>query len=222
MTYEDPVTKKGEREIDGETTTHPCFAQIGASRVSGSTYLYGSGFNHHHYVTISIMTSELNRNLSRDWHHGRKELIEVAMSESQWATFVSSMNQGSGIPCTLTHLDRKMVPQLPDSPKLKAQFDSELRERLGIVEDSLTELAKLIQGTKLSQKQKDILLSELGTAERNLTPNLKFVAKQFSEHMEGEIDKAKVEIEAHLNSALQRAGVEHLNEKKPIELMEGK
>ena len=64
----------------------------------GSTNLYDSDFRHNHYMTITIRASELHRDLNRDWHFGRNELIEVALTESQWATFVSAPNMGSGLP----------------------------------------------------------------------------------------------------------------------------
>ena len=218
--YENPITTVDDGPMDGTTTTHPAFAQISASRVSGSTYLYGSDFNHNHYVTIAICRSELKRSLSRDWFFGREEKIEVALSEAQWATFVSSMNQGSGVACTLQHIDRERVPQLPETPKKKAQYDAELKERLGIVEDSLAELEKQIDASPLSGKKKDALKSTLGAAQRNLTPNIKFVSDQFGEHMEDTIEKAKIEIEAHVNSAVHRAGITALNEKTVLTLSE--
>ena len=132
--YENPVTvtEDSHGSRDATRTTHPAFAQITASRVSGHSILYGSDFDHNHYVTISISRSELCRNLSNDWYHSREELIEVALSEAQWATFVSSMNQGSGVACTLQHFNGKMIPQLPETVNRKAQFNGDLKETLSI------------------------------------------------------------------------------------------
>lgn len=80
---EEPVTVKGGRD-DEETTTHPAYAMIGASRVQGGSYLYGSEFHHQHFVTVSIRRAETHRSLSRDWFSGGEELIEVAMSEAHY------------------------------------------------------------------------------------------------------------------------------------------
>jgi hypothetical protein len=99
--YQDPTIEKVDSPISDSVEKHPAYAQIGASRVSGGTYLYGSNFAHQHYVTISITKSELNRSLSRDWASGGEEYIEVALSEAQWASFVSTLNSGTGIQCTL-------------------------------------------------------------------------------------------------------------------------
>ena len=193
--YENPITTNDEGPMGGTTSTHPAFAQIQASRVQGQTFLYGSGFVHNGYISVTISRSQLKRSLSRDWFFGRNELIEVAMSEAQWASFISSMNMGSGVPCTISHIDRHQVPQLPNPPKETGQFDNELKERLGIVEDALKKLGEQINTMPVSEKKKKELLDSLGSAMRNLTPNLKFVSDQFGEHMEDTIEKAKIEVE---------------------------
>src|SRR5205085_12031249 len=86
---------------DGEET-HPAWALIGASRVQsgppGAT-LFDSELRHQHYVTITLRQASRKRNLNRDWLHAESRLpiIEVAVSEAQWAQFVTSMNQGDGV-----------------------------------------------------------------------------------------------------------------------------
>src|SRR5687767_12050919 len=100
--YEKPTTTKRVGRTDrGTTESHPAYGQISASRVSGSINLYGSDFRHNHYVIVSIHRSVLDRDLSHDWPFPRQEIIEVALSESQWAHFVSSLNAGSGAQCTI-------------------------------------------------------------------------------------------------------------------------
>lgn len=113
---EEPVVTT-EKWGSGEEikTTHPAFAQIAASRVNGSTVLYGSDFVHYAAIRIRIHTSTQYRSLAHDRYHERENLVEVELSEAQWAHFISSLNMGSGSPCTLTSLGGKMVPGLPGS-----------------------------------------------------------------------------------------------------------
>jgi hypothetical protein len=196
--------------------THPAFAQIRASRVSGGALLYGSDFQHQHFITVQICRSELHRELSRDWHHARDELIDVSMSEAQWATFISTLNSGGGTPCTLTHIACKGVPQIPHNAKRRDQFNAELRETLGLVESSLTELRDKINALPVSEKKRKELLSSVECAERNLAPNLTFVANQFGEHMETVTEHAKVEIEAYVSGVVQRAGLQAIAGAPPI------
>jgi hypothetical protein len=216
---QEPIRVQRDRD---EVETHPAYAMIGASRVSGGPgRLFASEFNHQHYVTISICAAELHRNLSRDWHFGRNEYIEVSLSEAQWASFVSSMNVGSGVPCTLNRRNGEMVPQIKGQAKTKTMFKQELGETLKTVTDSLGALEKQINESKLSGKAKDELLASLRRAMMNLAPNLSFVADQFSEHIETTLEHAKIEVGAYVQAVISRTGIEALRGQSPIEITQG-
>jgi len=192
-------------------TTHPAYAMIGASRVSGRTNLYASDFKHQNYMTISIRRSELHRGLNRDWHFGREELIEVALSESQWATFVSAPNVGSGVPCTLEYFQGKLVPGLPQPPSRVDQFDAEIQERLKKCLKTLDDGIAAVQEVGLSKVKQDKLASIFKGVRTEIMSNLPFVAEQFSEHMEDTVEKAKQEVHGYMLQAMNRAGLSALN-----------
>lgn len=206
-----------EQEIEVEETdrgtvlTHPAFAQIRASRVSGgNTRLYDSDFTHNHYMTITIRRSELHRDLSRDWHFGKNEIIEVALSEAQWATFVSSPNIGSGVPCTLQRLQGEgVIPSLPPrdlSATFKKEVDTDMKEAVEFLDALSADIAK----SGLSGKKINALNGQVRMARMRITSSLDFVASQFSEHMETTTEKAKQEVHGYVLSTIQRAGIEAL------------
>jgi DNA repair exonuclease SbcCD ATPase subunit len=214
--YEKPTIEKTPDNPTSESVErHPAYAQIGSSRVSGRAFLYGSDFDHQHYMTIRISRSELHRDLSRDWAFATEEIIEVALSEAQWAAFVSTSNMGQGVQCTIQHLNRERVSQIPEATKRKDQFAKELKERLSIAEKELSDLRAMIESSKFTEKAKKELLGKLSGVERNLTPNIKFVAEQFGEHMEGQIEHAKIEVSAYITSAIMRTGIEALKAQNP-------
>ena len=195
--------KKGPGNADEAVEQHPAYAQIGANRVSGGAYLYGSDFKHQHYITIQIHDSELHRQLSGDRAHSKRRLIEIAMSEAQWATFVSSLNQGGGVQCTLEFTpEAGIVPPITQPKDRKLQFSREMGERFDMVVQALKDLAALIDAAPLSGKKKKELQDELRVAEMNLAPNMAFVAERFSEHMESTIEKAKSEVNAYAQHTL--------------------
>lgn len=122
------TSEAGPGGMSTSVLKHPAFASISVSHVSGHANLYGSDFSHQHYVTVTIHTSELRRDLARDWHFDRKELIEVAMSEAQWATFVSTPNR-QGPCCTLRSFNGEQTPGLPLRNSTQI-FSDEVREKL--------------------------------------------------------------------------------------------
>jgi hypothetical protein len=200
-----------DRDLDGDATeTHPAYAQISASRVSGGMILYGSEFHHQHFITVSICKSELRRSHARDRAHTREEYIEVAMSEAQWASFISTMNMGSGTQCTLNHLQGKMVPAIHGVPDRKKQFNEDILDRLKIAEDALVELQEALIDSKLSGKSREKMISLVGTAITNIKHNLQFVADQFGEHMEHVRSSAKAEISAFFQNIITKHGLKKL------------
>jgi hypothetical protein len=219
--YEEPqITKLPNDPMSDSVERHPAYGQISASRVNGHVNLYGSDFSHNNCVRITISDSELHRSLSRDWPFSRKKLIEVELSEAQWATFVSSLNAGSGPQCTLQYVEgRGQIPNIPEPKEERSeQFSRELRAKLSTVENDLKKLRETIEAGKMTKKDKEDLLSRIAVIEGNLTPNLDYVAKSFVEHMEDTTEHAKIEINAYLTNAVQRAGLEALGGKPVLEL----
>jgi hypothetical protein len=185
-------------ELESSIERHPAYAQIGAMRVSGGAYLYGSDFRHQHYITIQIHDSELHRELSGDRPMAHQRLIEIAMSEAQWATFVSSLNQGGGVQCTLEYTrDAGLVPPIVQPKDRRLQFSQEMKERFDMAVGALKTLAAQIDEAPLSGKKKKALKDQLRVAEMNLAPNMDFVAERFDEHMEKTVEKAKSEVNAY-------------------------
>lgn len=205
---QEPVTRDSSHRGDETVTEHPAFGQIGASRVSGQAALYDSDFRHQHYMTISIRRSQLHRSLNRDWHFGREEIIQVALTEAQWATFVSSPNMGSGVPCTLQHLHGETIPGLPAPTERIDQFKAEMEEKLA---GSIRRIDNMIAGAKTKAHK-----TELEMLRQELVSNLPFVAKQFGEHVETTVEKGKQEIHGYMTSVLQRAGLEALTGGLPL------
>lgn len=220
----DPVEKPGVHggKLDDLAYTHDAFGQISASRVSGSGVLYGSDFVHQHFVTISIHRSELHRDLSHDWHFPREELIEVCLTEAQWATFVSSMNNGSGVPCTLWRVAGKSMPDLPVR-KIANVAKAELHRTLERAESLIDTAIQSVEGEMkgLSQVKRERITATLVQLKRDVGDSLPYMAKSFEKHMETTVEKAKIEVGAYMTSAVQRAGLAALGASAQPLLMGG-
>ncbi len=217
------MSKKIEQFKDAET--NPAYGQILTARVSqggGGALLYGSDFQHGHYMVLTIYRSEKHRDLSHDWYFSREKLIEIAMSEAQYATFLSSPNMGDGTPCTIAWLDGERVPALTFGKDRKEQFSKELDHKLDVTNAALVKLREMIEGLKVSKRTKEALLNNADSAIRNLNSNTDYVASKFDEHMEKTVEKAKMEVNAYAGNTLRDLGRDALPEgDPPIRLLEG-
>lgn len=196
--------------LGGTVHKHPAFAQIGASRVSGGASLYGSDFQHQNFVRIHISGSEMRRSLSNDWPFSRRTYIEVDLSEAQWASFVSSMNVGQGILCTLRYQGGEQIPELPPAASRRDQFKDEAKATCKEAMKRIDELCAEISELKISQKAKDELVKRARRVSSTMTSSLPFVLDQFAEHMETTVEKAKIEINAYAVNTVMRAGIASL------------
>lgn len=195
---------------------HPAYGQIGASRCQGGHLaLYGSDFRHNSSITITICESEFTRNLSRDWPHAKRQLIEVTLSEAQWATFVSSLNCGEGVQCTLDYVMGEAKPRIAFRDAA-AEHHAEVAET---IRDGLAEIAKAreaLEALGLSKAKLSSVLAPLTRAEMELTSNAAFVVDSHSKAMEERVEKAKIEVNAYVTGAVMRAGLASIQQGDPV------
>lgn len=211
MRHVEPVQVERSRE-DETVYRHPAFGQISLHRVSGRRALYGSDFEHNGYISIEINTSELHRGLSHDWPHQRKELIEVHLSEAQWATFVSSMSQGSGVQCTIAcRHDMGLVPTF-ELPSKREMFDNEMKEKLRKTVTRFRETMDQIDSMGLPKSKAAALKEPFSRAIQEMEANVPFVAESFEKHMEKTVEKAKVEIHGYMNHTLHSIGLDAIQQ----------
>lgn len=213
---EPTVSKETRGGEEYEVLRHPAFGQVSITHVSGRANLYGSDFEHHHYVTLTIKRSELHRNLSRDWNFERELVTEIALSEAQFATMISSPNR-SGVPCTFLHTEHEVVPSLPrrDTKKLyDAELEKKLKKSVAELEAHRDEIRTAV--VKLPKKVQEQVLGPIERAITELKSNTPFVIKSFGEHMEESVERAKSEINAYVTNTVMRAGLTALQSGDPV------
>jgi hypothetical protein len=147
-------------------------------------------------VTVSICGSVLKRSLARDWTFSKKEYIEVAMSEAQWATFISSMNQGCGVPCTVTRRNGDLIPQIAQVRDTKSVFANEVRAEITKSLERLQAVSEKLSQGAISKTKAAELAAEVTRIREGLPSCIEFVGEQFSEHMENVVEKGKSELSA--------------------------
>lgn len=179
-------------EVDEHgSETHPAFGMAAVHRTSAShgQVMFDSEIQHRHYVTLTIQRATRKRDLNQDWIHGGRELIEVAMSEAQWAALVSSTNT-SGVPVTISAIDNKSLPYIPYEPRLQQSFDY-AHETAGKMFERAKEALAAVE-----EKPTKANIRALRIALDNSAPNVDYAAKTVAEHVENTVTKARADLEA--------------------------
>lgn len=184
---------------------HPAWALLGASRVQSSppgAVLFDSEVRHQHYVVVRLSRVSRKRGLHHDWLHGEGQVIELAMSEAQWASFVSSMNVGEGVPCTVLWEQGAAVPGMPHESRLQESV-AEVR---GAADEALAQVREAMEAYK--GKKTVANLRALEAAIANAPSNMAFAASSLTEHSENVVQKARADIEAMVTAKAKQLGLE--------------
>lgn len=214
ITYEEPQVTV-EKDVCGyaERETHPSYAQIEVARVThgADTPLYGSHTGHRQTVRLSISRSSVKRNLSTDWHHDEcMPLVEVEMSETQFASMITGIGIGGGSCATLLFADGKHVPRIKPIDTKRRQFKREMMQAIEKDVSNHDALAEEIAALKISDKARASLLGKIDKLKNSAKSSANFIADQFDEFVEHTIGAAKQDIDAHLQTQIQRTGLDAL------------
>lgn len=199
-------------DMHGQKFTHPSYAVVNLHRCSGDTELFDSAMTHQHYIAISIKLASKHTNGAHDFIFGGTELIEVAMSESQFARAITSMNMGSGAPCTLQRYNGEMIDQPEAEDRLNSHRDM-VADKLGDAMERQEKLGAQVAKWRAEKhrptlKELDSLAEELQQASAHFQSNMTYYAGAFEEHMERVVDDAKTEVEAHMLASAGRLGLD--------------
>jgi hypothetical protein len=223
----DPVEPKLESvETTGgfkgdKTYSHPSWGVVHASRVSGWSNLFGSNLEHQHYVTLSIGRAKKtvdSNGMERISGDMRGELIEIKMSEVQWGQLLSSMNMGSGVPCTLERVGYEYMPPAPVSEisenfhaAIKGDIETVAKDFLAAVEKIKARLQN--DPRALGKGEREIMVKDLHYAVKTLTDSLPFIQKMAEERIEEQVVSAKAEIDGFLQFKAALVGFKAISDK---------
>jgi hypothetical protein len=208
--------KKTSCSMDGDRIDNLAFGCILANRVSGDRDLYGSDVRTGGYVTIEIkQAAHYDETYIDRYHGGGQPLIKIALSEAQWVGFVSRMNIGCGVQCTLDYRpapDVEMIrPKLPSVEKAAERMGRRVTQIREHCEDRVREYqAKLLAAAeaRLSKKEMEKFRIHMSCLAEALFDGMEFGATILTEHKEKMVQDALVEVDAAIKGYVSSVGLE--------------
>jgi hypothetical protein len=209
---------------DANRTEHPSFGVITINRVEiggRAKTLFDSPFQHHHVISIEISPACHIRNLHGDtiMPSGRLPHVKVSMSEVQFSQMMLNAGRFGGTPCTIDELEGKPVPPPPQagmkqlwSGEIKKEFQ-ELGANAERAENGVEALLGKDRVTKADLKAVRDLIRKMA---QDIRENIPWMQERFQEAMEKTVASAKGEINAHLTSTIDKAGLSALKGKDAI------
>lgn len=201
--------------MEEKRETHEAYGMVGFSRCQGNPRLFKSDIRGGNYITLTIRTASVDHHLSRDWVYGEKELIEVYLSPNQFAELLTTMNYGSGVPCTINHFNGKRMEKIPDRDSeekiISDGFEKRMRDLSASMKNDIKELSDLFENKKtLSKEDKRNIEWKFKSIVQEVENNFPFVLNQFQESVGKTVVQAKAEIEAQVSSVIHKTGLDSL------------
>lgn len=192
---------------------HPSYGKIvltKPTRGGNGQTLFGSKVSHSNFIHMTISEAAVEEDGFSEFVFEGKKIVDLFMSEAQWAHMVSSFGSGTGTPVTIRwradkgNIEEPPVPdQVIDIAKRTANdTKNEMIARLKAIQDKSLELVDKGFGKKDLRQ----LAHDIGVLASHISSNLDFLESQVKDRMEKEVAKANIEIEAVISNAVQRLG----------------
>jgi len=206
-----------EREIQ----KHESFGQLYFGRTTGNgTKFYGSELDQDHYISMELKQSEVHRDLSKDWYHATKLLARVRMSSGQFAEMITSLNNGSGVCCTVEYADGRPMQPLPFNESRKEfvhrKFEDRMKEFGNTIREKQKAAKELVKKKTLSKQDIQDLTHHLEWLTREVERNIPLFAKCFQETMDEVVHEAKTEVENAIHHKINTLGLNALHEQQNL------
>lgn len=196
---------------------HESYGMIGFSRIygGGKRRLFGSSLRDHgSSMILRIHTAHRKHGLSEDRAFADDTLIEIELSSAQFATLLTTLNVGDGVPCTLKRFNGKKLEDPPDEEievdRIRNGFVDRLSRFRRYVGDHRRRAEALHKQGKATKGVIKEFVSILEQIEQEVDSNMPFVLDQFQEATERVVTTAKAEVEAFVTGVVERTGLEEL------------
>ena len=207
-------------KVNSKETTHPAYGMAHFSRVSGNPgNLFGSSVECDHFVELEISPGvEIESDSYLSFMSSGTPYIRVAFSPAQFAELITSMNIGSGVPCTLRRIGEERVESIPDEihvnelDRQKDNFKKQMKELSENLHKAQNRIKELLSLPRLTKEQKDELRNVLYKGIQDIDSNIPFYMEMFDEATENIVQEAKAEIDATVHNCVLNAGIKALGE----------
>jgi len=194
----------------------------------GKRRMFGSSIRDHmSFITLEVKEGKRQHMLSQDWYSaaGGRLLLELHLSNAQFAELITTMNMGDGVPCTIRYLDGRKMEDPPDEEteveKVQTGFKQDARKLAQKLDGFREEVRKLFEKKTIGKQDREEILKQIGLFIQEVHSDFPFVLQQFEEATERVVGAAKAEVDAFMTHAVTAAGVEALADGRIPKLLGG-
>ena len=213
-----------------ETEEHESYAMVQFSRRHGDPgRLFGSSLkSHESHVTLKVARAKRIHSLGYDRFHAgtRGDIVELDLSAAQFAELLTTMNVGSGVPCTLRYIEGKRIQDPPDMKleveKVQDSFKQDMKDLAEKCDKDVADVTALLEKKSLNKADREEILKKFYMVMMQVKQNVPFMLEQFEEATGKVVTHAKAEVDAFMTHNVMSEGLralaDKIGEKEPPKL----
>lgn len=208
---------------------HPSYGTVLFHRISGGkSNLFGSPIrNHYTTIKLTIHQAVRHHDLHEDRIHGHGVLAEVELSAAQFAELLTTMNVGSGVPCTIRFMHGMgKIEDPPDDDveidRVQESFKGDLTGMVSWLKRKRGELKKLLGKKSIGKGDRKEIMGIIENVLMEVQSNIPFTVDQFNEATERIVTAGKAEIDSFVTQMVQVTGLKQLQAMRGGEVLNTK
>lgn len=200
---------------DRKIEKHPSYAIASFSRITGGDgKFFGTTVNPDHYIVLKIAVGEkeIDWTGKERFYSDHSSIIEVKMTNNQFAELITTMNTGNGTPCTMYRLQGKGIESAPaQSSKVMNVIENannKMQEQNEKLVQELNVIRDILENKKaISQADRETIKKALFSVDARIKDGGEFYSKKINDI--GEIVKQEIrtEIDAMTTATVMGIGL---------------
>jgi gas vesicle protein len=188
--------------------------QINRNQTMPPVKLFGSSIKTTQTVVLRVKHAReiRDQSLSNSWFFDdcSPALIEIEMTESQFAEAITSLNIGSGTPVTIRYVNGSEMEPPPNIDR-RDQYHNEFKKTVEQAFSTADELKKeansiLNQKGSIKVAEKEKLRGLIGALISTVKSHVPWIVNQWNEQMDKTTTEAKQEVDQMFRSAVRSVG----------------
>lgn len=203
--------------MEVDVKTDPSWGLLQFNRCSASypgRRLFKSDVNNTNFISLTLKTASVHRNLGSDFCMDEETLAEVLLSPVQFAELLTNMNVGCGVPCTIRYYNKQKIEFKEETPKLEILVQEADQRVDGAIEGVVSAYEKikgLMENKKIpKERAMEILRDLLPMISTHREHGSTFYKKQAREELAAMVNEAKSQIGEYVDHKIYQAGLEKL------------
>lgn len=198
---------------------------ISVSRTTGgySSRFVGSTVPSDTAIRIRISQAEkYSDKFNKEKFRSKNNLVEVEMTPNQWAELITTLNYGTGTPCTVVMVGNERIPQTYVTDSVLSYYNDKLQKEFSRItsdfQESFREALDILDNKKsITKADREAIKRSYSQVERFVGDSAPFIQKLFKEDLEKHVIDAATTFKNDMDSVIKSLAKTQLENIESIE-----